>query len=165
MYNKINKNLKGVKMKTDFFKWYTEKEKEYNGLITPANAAKMIGISAQHLNRIIEMGRIKKHYFEKTPFIGISEVYEEIQRREAKEYSKEIHLEIIAPIYPNPEIKEWLRELGEKFKNVMGGPKEEERQKFLDSKLQDWKKTADPKRVKELNKRIKEITLGEYVSV
>lgn len=153
-------------MKTNFFKWYTEKAKEFDGLISPTNAAKMIGVSTQHLNRIIEMGRISKHYFEeKHPFVGLSEVYEEIQRREAKEKSKETHEDIIALIYPNPERNEWLEELRKKYKDIRGGATEEQRQRFLDKKLQEWKKTADPKRVKALANQTKELALGEWIQI
>ena len=153
-------------MKTKFFKWYTEKAKELDGLTSPANAAKMIGVSTQHLNRIIEMGRISKHYFEgKHPFVGLSEVYEEIQRREAKEISKETHEDAIALIYPEPERNEWLDELREKYKNVLGGATEEQRLKFLDKKLKEWKKTANPDRVKALAKRTKELALEEWQQI
>lgn len=149
-------------MKTDFLKWYTQKARENDGLISPASAAKMIGISTQHLNRIVEMGRITKHYFEKTPFIGLTEIYEEIQRRQAKEIAKEMHENITPLIYPDPEHSEWLKQLQEKYKSIMGGATEEQRHDFLDKKLQEWKKSADPERVKLLAERTKKLTMDEF---
>jgi len=152
-------------MKTDFFNWYTKKAKEYDGLLTPANAAKMIGISTQHLNRIIETGRITKHYFEKTPFIGLTEVYEEIQRRQARKHSKESYQFVIASIYPQPELNKWLNELQGHYKTIMGGASEDQRREFLDEKLQEWKKTDDPDRIKLLAEKTKKITLKEWKDV
>ncbi|MDD5598686.1 MAG: hypothetical protein PHV82_12135 [Victivallaceae bacterium] len=152
-------------MRTDFFKWYTENAKKHDGLTSPANAAKMIGISTQHLNRIIEMGRINKYYFKKTPFIGLDEIYEEIQRRGAKEYTREFSEAVLAPIYPSPELNDWIEELQQKFSNVMGGATEEQRRDFFDQRLQEWKKTADPERVKLLAERTKKIALQEWKSI
>ena len=74
-------------MNINFWKWYNETAKEQGGsLVAPATAAKMIGTTRQYLERLIESGKIKKHYFVDMPFIGMKDINEEIIRRMSKEY-------------------------------------------------------------------------------
>jgi ApbE superfamily uncharacterized protein (UPF0280 family) len=74
-------------MNIDFWKWYNETAKEQGGsLIPPATAARMIGTTRQYLERLVESGKIKKHYYQDMPFIGMKDINEEIIRRMAKQY-------------------------------------------------------------------------------
>jgi len=74
-------------MNINFWKWYNETAKEQGGsLVAPATAARMIGTTRQYLERLIESGKIKKHYFEDMPFIRMKDINEEIIRRMSKEY-------------------------------------------------------------------------------
>lgn len=74
-------------MNIDFWKWYTETAKEQGGsLLAPATAARMIGTTRQYLERLVESGKIKKHYYQDMPFIGMKDINEEIIRRMAKQY-------------------------------------------------------------------------------
>lgn len=148
-------------MKTKFFIWYSEKAEEFRGLVSPATAAKLIGISTQHLNRIIESGRIEKLYFEKTPFIGLSAVHEEIEHREAKLYSEEEGIYCFPFIYPQREHEEWCRELNEKYKDRLGGPPKDIEEEFYTKKLKEWKKN-NPERAKKLAERIELQLKGKY---
>lgn len=148
-------------MKTKFYEWYIENAEKYRGLTSPATAAKLIGISTQHLNRIIETGRIEKLYFEKTPFIGISEINDEIQRREAKKASEEEGIYIFPFIYPQREFKEWSKELNERYKNTLGGAPEEAAEEFFSQKLKEWKK-ENPERAQKLAERVELQLKGKY---
>lgn len=153
-------------MENDFYNWYLQKAEENKGLVNPATAAKLIGISTQHLNRIVEMGRITKIYYDNTPFVGMIEVYEEIKRREAKEANRAEPNEDYLPfIYPKEELTKWLNELSEEHKKkkipYLGGPTREERQEFLDKKLREWKK-ANPERAKKLADRLIAQIKGTY---
>jgi len=148
-------------MKTDFFLWYTETADENRGLVSPATAAKLIGISTQHLNRIIESGRIQKIYFQKTPFIGMKEVHEEIERREAKQISEEEGVYYYPSIYPRKEFQEWHNELQEKYKHVLGGVPDDIAEEFFTQKLKEWKKN-NPERAKKLAERVELQLKGKY---
>lgn len=77
-------------MNEDFSEWYKKTEKECGSLITPAMAAKILNISNQHLNRIIESGRINRLKFENNTYIGMKEIEREQKRREAKKETKKI---------------------------------------------------------------------------
>ena len=74
-----------------FLEWFTEKEKAVGSLVTPATAAKMIGITPQYLDKIVNAGRLTKHYSpeDNIPFIGMNEIKQEIARREEKRKLKE----------------------------------------------------------------------------
>ena len=74
-----------------FLEWFTEKEKTVGSLVTPATAAKMIGITPQYLDKIVNAGRLTKHYSpeDNIPFIGMNEIRQEIARREEKRKLKE----------------------------------------------------------------------------
>ena len=74
-----------------FLEWFTEKEKAVGSLVTPATAAKMIGITPQYLDKIVNAGRLTKHYSpgDNIPFIGMNEIKQEITRREEKQKLKE----------------------------------------------------------------------------
>lgn len=74
-----------------FLEWFTEKEKTVGSLVTPATAAKMIGITPQYLDKIVNAGRLTKHYSpeDNIPFIGMNEIKKEIARREEKRKLKE----------------------------------------------------------------------------
>ena len=68
-----------------------EKEKMVGSLVTPATAAKMIGITPQYLDKIVNAGRLTKHYSpeDNIPFIGMNEIKQEIARREERRKLKE----------------------------------------------------------------------------
>ena len=83
----VSKKEKIREMDINFWKWYNETSKEQGGsLVAPATAARMIGTTRQYLERLIETGKIKKHYFQDMPFIGMKDINEEIIRRMSKEY-------------------------------------------------------------------------------
>ena len=83
----VSKKEKIREMAINFWKWYNETSKEQGGsLVAPATAARMIGTTRQYLERLIETGKIKKHYFQDMPFIGMKDINEEIIRRMSKEY-------------------------------------------------------------------------------
>ncbi|MBN2640327.1 MAG: hypothetical protein JXR78_01600 [Victivallales bacterium] len=71
-------------MKENFREWYRKKVKENGNLVTPATAARLLEISTQHLNRIIELGRIKRYYFNNIPYIGMNDINREIVYRYEK---------------------------------------------------------------------------------
>ena len=148
-------------MKNKFFIWYQEQEKKYKGLVSQSTAARLIGISTQHLNRIIDSGRIQKIYFENTPYIGMSEIYEEIERREAKKKSEENGVTYYPFIYPQNEYKIWQKELYEKYKNQWGGATPEEEEEFMNQKLKQWK-MDNPEKAIMLAKRLKLQVNNEY---
>jgi len=154
-------------MKTTFFEWYTKAEEEYKGIVSPA---KLIGITTQHLNRIISTGRIQRIYYEKTPFIKMAEVYEEIARRETKEEQKRgdsygFPIQLTPRIYPEPEVTEWHNEILQQYLDRRGGAPQDVELEYLDKKLSEWKKTADPKRVKMLEEKTKQIIQNKYITV
>ncbi len=71
-------------MDKNFIDWYKKTEEETGSLVTPASAAKMIGISRQYLEKIILAGRIKKYYYKDIPFIGMNDINKEYERRKEK---------------------------------------------------------------------------------
>jgi hypothetical protein len=83
-------------MKQDFLEWYKETEKENGSLVTPATAARLLEISTQHLNRIIELGRVKKHYYDKIPYIGMNDIDQEMEHRKQKSDIDEDEIKEIA---------------------------------------------------------------------
>jgi len=157
-------------MKTTFFEWYTKAEEDYKGIVSPTIAAKLIGITTQHLNRIISTGRIQRIYYEKTPFIKMAEVYEEIARRETKEEQKRAeeageYVNLEPRIYPEPEVTEWRNEILQQYLDRRGGTPKEVELEYFDKKLAEWKKTADPARVKKLEEKTKQIIQRKYITV
>jgi len=67
-----------------FWEWYNEKEKTTGSLVTPASATKMIGVSRQYVEKLINAGKLKKHYFEDMPFIGMNDINKVIATRNKK---------------------------------------------------------------------------------
>lgn len=68
----------------EFWQWFNEKTKEHGTLVTPATAAKMIGVKRQYIERIVAAGRLTKHYYGELVFIGMNEINAEISRRAKK---------------------------------------------------------------------------------
>ena len=79
-----------METQNDFLEWYITKEKEIGSLVTPATAAKMIGVTQQYLDKIVIAGRLTKYYSpDNVPFLGMNEIKQEIARREEKRKQKE----------------------------------------------------------------------------
>lgn len=68
----------------EFWQWFNEKSKEHGTLVTPATAAKMIGVRRQYIEKIVAAGRLTKHYYGELVFIGMNEINAEISRRAKK---------------------------------------------------------------------------------
>ena len=124
-------------MKNEFLEWYKKTENKYGQLITPSTGAKLLGITTQHLNRIIQQGRIKRHIFENKTFISRNEVNEEYDRREEVLKKLAPGAEGIVKLinvdkYPEEIITSWLKEASKK-------DRVKDLENFIKEKHKEWK--------------------------
>lgn len=67
-----------------FYDWFNKTEETAGSLVTPASAAKMIGITRQYLERLAKAGEIKKYYYDELPFIGMRDIEKIIAKRKKR---------------------------------------------------------------------------------
>jgi hypothetical protein len=121
---------------------YREKEKETEGLVNPATAARLLGMTSQHLNRIVQLGRIKKHKYENLTYMGMNDVDAEIKRRSERKRSNEIvknqktlnaNNAINVDRFPEELLFQYLEEWDDKYKF------DKDLELFLLEKYIEWK--------------------------
>lgn len=129
-----------MKKMNNFLEWFQETTEKAGHLLIPATAAKLLGTTRQYLNRLEEAGRIKKHYYEKQPYIGMNDINKEILRRQNKQkhitsYKRfeMFNNEMIANVdhYPPNLLNEWIKEWELYFED-------KEIKAFLDTKYCEW---------------------------
>ncbi len=85
------------------------------------------------------------------------------EQKRAEEAGEYVNLE--PRIYPEPEVTEWRNEILQQYFDRRGGTPKEVELEYFDKKLAEWKKTADPARVKKLEEKTKQIIQRKYITV
>lgn len=67
-----------------FQEWYNKTSEQEGALVTPATASKLLETTPQYLQRLEKQGRIKKHYFDNQPYIGMNDINKEIIKRQSR---------------------------------------------------------------------------------
>ena len=67
--------------KEDFRSWFERISKTEGHLVTPIMAAQMLEVHKQYIDKLNTLGRIKKHYYDNQPYIGMNDINKELIRR------------------------------------------------------------------------------------
>lgn len=70
--------------KEDFLSWYKKTAEKEGHLITPIMAAQLLEVHKQYIDKLNNLGRVKKHYYGSQPYIGMNDINNELYRREGK---------------------------------------------------------------------------------
>lgn len=93
-----------------FYEWFNKTEETAGSLVTPASAAKMIGITRQYLERLTKAGEIKKYYYDELPFIGMKDIEKIIAKRK-KRIEKENRKDILLQKAYEEELKRKINKI------------------------------------------------------
>lgn len=83
-------------MKTDeenFCEMFFNEWKKTEGLIRPADAAKLIGVTRQSVNDMIDDGRLKTYKVKNITFLGIKDISLHIHKRIGKTPKNNVSIE------------------------------------------------------------------------
>lgn len=74
--------------KEDFKNWFERISAKEGTLVVPATAAKLLKTTQPYIHRLEEQGKIKKHYYDNQPYIGMNDINKELIKRQEKQQRK-----------------------------------------------------------------------------
>lgn len=72
----------------DFKSWFERVSEKEGTLVVPATAAKLLKTTQPYIHRLEEQGKIKKHYYDNQPYIGMNDINKELLKRQEKQQRK-----------------------------------------------------------------------------